>query len=187
MFTSVLRLWNACRLPEGGWSLLDPETIDLNRFSDGTAQIPNPLDAQIGSLFMSQILEPLRLEVLKNLQTLLRGRAHRDWVVGFVTAYILLHSCEMLVRQQADVAKQREWPLRFTNMPLIGEIHVGSNKILEFFHRANDNRMPFQMKWADEKDAIISQFSQEERELMVDVTEDLKKGRSNERSNMTAN
>ena len=62
-----------------------------------------------------QLAKTLKLNLAKQSQAVLRGvkvlfesKKPEDWMAKFVTTYILLHSWEVLMKQQHEIARERK-------------------------------------------------------------------------------
>jgi hypothetical protein len=112
MLKATLRLWTAARCIEARWYQCAP-----NHGPD--LEGPNPNDApdvpdhQLAVIVIIHVLDPLRKEIFDGLNRLYTktGKQPIDKVVVFLTSYILLHNLELLMKQQGDVAREREFPV----------------------------------------------------------------------------
>ena len=105
----MLNFWTAARTIEGGWRLEGPEFLGL--VPDENGQVPLRkapyIDYQFSSVMVQHVLLPLRDSVLKQLNNLIHYKAADHWFVIFLSTFILLNTCTLLLQQQRDFTRRR--------------------------------------------------------------------------------
>ena len=167
LLRKTVKLWIAARFVEGGWRVMNPSSVNLTANSNG-ADIPLLLSGQIGSIFLARILEPLRRQVLAELDKLASTSRKDHWLTIMLSIFILLYNDELVMKHQRNFAKSRKAPVsssevvtlhqypnnphhfqvHFTNMPLINALHAGAKTLLVAFHFCCKGRQPFHMDWS---------------------------------------
>ncbi|PMD19482.1 hypothetical protein NA56DRAFT_203203 [Hyaloscypha hepaticicola] len=148
LLSDVLRLWVACRFLEGRWRCCGSETLGAEELShryerDPIVQVPPFVNYQIAAVFTERVLEPLRIVVLKQLQTLILANKSSNWFVTFLAVFILLHNYELQCNFHRGFARRRKFEVRFVDMPIIRAILMGSKIILAHFHFCCKGQRPF--------------------------------------------
>lgn len=111
LLQKLLRLWVVCRFIESGWQVTGNETLSAETLKDPFYDWISPppyIDYQLASVFMNRILPPLRLEVLRGLQTLVLANKSSNWYQIFLICFILLHNYELQVLFQRQFAGRRK-------------------------------------------------------------------------------
>jgi hypothetical protein len=108
---NVLRLWVICRFIESGWRVCGNETLNAETLKDPFYDWISPppyIDYQLASIVIHRVLEPLRLETLRTLQTLVLANKSSNWYQIFLVSFILLHNYELQVLFQRQFAARRK-------------------------------------------------------------------------------
>ncbi|KAK3325986.1 hypothetical protein B0H66DRAFT_529996 [Apodospora peruviana] len=155
---TVIRLWVACRLIEGGWRCwLDAmsaptSTNSASSINWDSGSVPSYLDYQLTSLVIHRILVPLQREVLRELQSRFSrfgiSVVSEDWSVFFMTCFILLHNYELQIQFQSKVSLRRKSPVLYLDMPLVRRINAGANVVLAYFHHSLKGERVFTSEFA---------------------------------------
>lgn len=109
---SVLRLWVACRNTSNPHKISGKEKLGVGRVDDPASPwyehqpMPPIIIAQNECIFYTKLLRPLSREVLTQLQALVLANKKKHWFTIFLTIFILLHSCSMITRRDAEYARQ---------------------------------------------------------------------------------
>jgi hypothetical protein len=72
-------------------------------------QVPPFVNYQVAAVFTERILEPLRIVVLKQLQTLILANKSSNWFVTFLAVFILLHNYELQCKFHRGFARRRKF------------------------------------------------------------------------------
>ncbi|KAH6673450.1 hypothetical protein B0J14DRAFT_480841 [Halenospora varia] len=111
LLRNVLRLWVVCRFIESGWRVCGNETLNAETLKDPFYDWISPppyIDYQFASTVIQRVLEPLRLETLRGLQTLVLSNKPSNWYQIFLVSFILLHNYELQVLFQRQFAARRK-------------------------------------------------------------------------------
>lgn len=111
LLRNVLRLWVVCRFIESGWRVCGNETLNAETLKDPFYDWISPppyIDYQFASTVIQRVLEPLRLETLRGLQTLVLSNKSSNWYQIFLVSFILLHNYELQVLFQRQFAARRK-------------------------------------------------------------------------------
>ncbi|KAK4461559.1 hypothetical protein QBC42DRAFT_270048 [Cladorrhinum samala] len=147
---TVLNFWTAARTIEGGWRLEGPEFLGL--VPDENGQVPLRkapyIDYQFSSVMVQHVLFPLRDSVLKQLNSMILSKAANHWFVIFLSTFILLHTCTLLLQQQRDFTRRRgTGKERYSNMKLVTSIHEAAKTLLAFFHQICKGKTLLDVDW----------------------------------------
>ncbi len=143
MLRKTLRLWVACRFIESKWRCwsesgwADSEIRAMNPqdpFYNDLDSLPPYIDYQIASIIIQRILDPLRKDVLRDLQKTFNTHSPRDWFATFLTSFILLQNYEMQILFQRQFAERRRANVQYLDMPLVRATNSGAKTILAHFH-----------------------------------------------------
>lgn len=101
LLADVLPLWVACRFLEGRWRCVGSNTFGAENLShwhgaEPIVQVPPFLNYQLAAIFTEQILQPLRVAVLKRLQDLILAKETKNWFSITLRVFILLHNYELV-------------------------------------------------------------------------------------------
>jgi hypothetical protein len=93
---------------EGGWYFHGQETLGLISHGSNDIEFPDApfLDYQFAGLARDKILQPCRKFILSELQKLIDGKRKEDWLVIFLTTFMLLNTYSLLIKQQIQFAKE---------------------------------------------------------------------------------
>lgn len=75
---------------------MQPQTFDDEAPSYGKVLMPPVMSAQLEMIATSEVLEPLKKEVLQSLWRLIEKGKPESWFAIYLCSFILLHSCAML-------------------------------------------------------------------------------------------
>jgi hypothetical protein len=99
----VFRLWCASRMESRSDRICSNETLGMEPGNYGPAcpnsgiiLVPPVLSAQIEIIMTTMILQPMKKEVLQQLQCLIKENQRRSWFTIYLCMFILLHSCALL-------------------------------------------------------------------------------------------
>lgn len=85
---------------------MEPQLFDPDVGSYGTNSITPIMSAQIELMTTTQILQPLRVAVLKRLQRLIEANEMRLFFPVYLCLFVLLHSCSILTQDENRQAKK---------------------------------------------------------------------------------
>ena len=114
LLRKTIRLWVVCRFVEGRWRCwTDSDNEDItkefpsNPFHDWLS-LPPYVDYQFASIVIHRVLQPLRKEILRELERLVETHRPEDWYVTFLTSFILLQNYELQMQFQREFARSRK-------------------------------------------------------------------------------
>ena len=87
---------------------MEPQNWDLEGDNYGAYLIPPVLQAQIELLTTACVLLPMKREVLKGLQMLMKANQTKSWFTIYLCMFLLMHSCALLT--QAENLRARREP-----------------------------------------------------------------------------
>lgn len=88
---------------------MQPQNWDVEADNYGAYLIPPVLQAQIELLTTAHVLLPMRREVLKGLQKLMKANLSRSWFSIYLCMFLLMHSCALLTKAENVRAKREPW------------------------------------------------------------------------------
>jgi hypothetical protein len=93
----AMLIWTATQCLEDSWHLSRVQFSEI--WSDFNKLVPiTPiLSYQIETAIQLQLLEPVRIDALSNLQSIIFNRGREDWMPTFLTMFILLHTYDLLL------------------------------------------------------------------------------------------
>jgi len=112
MLANALRLWSAARKTSNSEWLCGSETLGTLEVTDPSSPyferrpIPPLINAQFQVISYSTLLRPLRKAVLDQLQAFITTFKRKHWLTIYLTMFILLHSCSLITRRNAQYARQ---------------------------------------------------------------------------------
>jgi hypothetical protein len=177
MLKKTLKLWVACRFIESKWRCwsetgwADSELRTMNPQDPFYQDLDSPppyIDYQWASIIIHRILNPLRKDVLRILQSTLNTHSPKDWFATFLTSFILLHNYEMQMLFQRQFAKRREAPVRYLDMSLVRATNSGAKTILAHFHYCYKGQQLFTaaFDWTSSKVRRMARLDVEQCEFM---------------------
>lgn len=104
---------------------MKPQDWDHDADNFGDYLIPPVLQAQIELLTTACVLLPMKQEVLKGLQKLMKANLTRSWFTIYLCMFLLMHSCALLTRAESLRAKRE---------PRNSELHTQVRCLPEFLH-----------------------------------------------------
>jgi hypothetical protein len=120
MLTNALRLWSAARKTSNSEWLCGDETLGTPKVMDQSSPynkrrpIPPLINAQFQVISYSTLLRPFSKAVLDKLQNFITANKRKYWLTIYLTLFILLHSCSMITRRNAQYARQLSLKVRYT-------------------------------------------------------------------------
>jgi hypothetical protein len=107
LIQNSLRLWVAARGLEDSWHISGAQFSDGWTDFDTRVPLTPILRYQLETILQLQILKPLESKILNDLEKMLWGSRRETWVTTFLTTFILLHNCDLIVAQH-----RRLYPIR---------------------------------------------------------------------------
>lgn len=111
---STLRLWGASRMMSRSAYIVGTETLGMERKDYGPGApksnkilCPPVFSAQMEIIFVTQILEPTKKEILNKLKALVQENNRRSWLAIYLCIFLLLHSCALLTKKDHDRAGEQ--------------------------------------------------------------------------------
>lgn len=113
LLRNALKLWVGSRMESrreriSGTEVLnmEPQNWDFEADNFGAYLIPPVLQAQIELLTTACVLLPMRQELLKGLQKLMKANLTKSWFAIYLCMFILMHSCALLTQAERLRAKR---------------------------------------------------------------------------------
>jgi len=103
----ALDLWAISRIIEIEWEMCGPDTLGVERFSDplnprnGKIPIPPMMDTQLDQIVIHNVLNPLRKDLLDQLEARISPFKREDWFDIYLTSFIVLNHIERLAKHSA--------------------------------------------------------------------------------------
>lgn len=151
LMAHAFRLWAACRSTSNECRIAGNDTLDVPIVTDPSSpwylHIPPPpiLVAQEECIYYTKLLRPLSKKVLDELQNLMLGNKKKHWLTIYLVTFILLHSCSMITRRDAECAAKWSLPCEYANPHAIAGHHMGALTLLAHFHYSCKGKRPFNM------------------------------------------
>ncbi|KAJ4403427.1 hypothetical protein N0V85_005095 [Neurospora sp. IMI 360204] len=149
LMSNVFRLWVVCRLTSNPVFICGPETLGGTPITEpeskyyGRVPMPKIMTAQFECIEYTNFLRPWSKAVLKQLNDLVLAKKREYWFTIYLALFVLLHSCSMVTRRDAETA--RKWGMRteYANPESIKAHHAGAQTMLAHFHFINKGVLPF--------------------------------------------
>lgn len=168
LMTNVFRLWVTSRLTSnpvyicGDDKLGGRAVYSADSLHNGKVPMPVIMTAQFECINYTTFLRPWSKAVLKQLNELVLAKRRDYWLTIYYAMFVLLHSCSMTTRRDAETAVQYDmkvmspallgWvrtPLltlsqtEYANPDSIKAHHSGAQTMLAHFHFLNKGVLPF--------------------------------------------
>lgn len=168
LMTNVFRLWVTSRLTSnpvyicGDDKLGGRAVYSTDSLHNGKVPMPVIMTAQFECINYTTFLRPWSKAVLKQLNELVLAKRRDYWLTIYYAMFVLLHSCSMTTRRDAETAVQYDmkvmspallgWvrtPLltlsqtEYANPDSIKAHHSGAQTMLAHFHFLNKGVLPF--------------------------------------------
>lgn len=79
----------------------------------GTYLVPPVIYAQEETVLLTKIQRPLQQRVLAQLDALMKGQRRENWFTTYLSLFVLLHSCSLTMKRDAEFAGQMVSLLRY--------------------------------------------------------------------------
>jgi hypothetical protein len=113
LLRSLLKLWVAIRMESRSERIcseerlgMEPQIFDPAARNYNQVLIPPVMSAQLELVMTSMILQPLKKQVLNQLQDLIKADRPKSWFTIYLCLFILLHSCALLTSFENTQAKK---------------------------------------------------------------------------------
>ncbi|KAK0708520.1 hypothetical protein B0H67DRAFT_496689 [Lasiosphaeris hirsuta] len=151
LLSNTFRLWVTCRLISnpvhicgeeklGGHTVYSPDSLH-----NGKVPMPVVMTAQFECINYTTFLRPLSKAVLKQLNELVLAKKREYWLTIYFSMFVLLHSCAMMTKRDAETAAQYDMGTHYANPESIRAHHTGAQTILAHFHFINKGVIPFSL------------------------------------------
>lgn len=107
----TLRLWAASRMMSRSAYICGPETLGMirrdfgpNSPDTGKILMPPVFSAQMEIIFVSQVLQPTKKNILNKLYALMDEKQRSSWLTIYLCIFLLLHSCALLTAKDHERA-----------------------------------------------------------------------------------
>jgi hypothetical protein len=102
---------------------MEPQNWDFEADNYGAYLIPPVMQAQIELLTTVYVLLPMKREVLKGLQKLMKANQTRSWFTIYLCMFLLMRSCALLSHAE-NVRARREPRLSDLHPQVISPLNV---------------------------------------------------------------
>lgn len=111
MIRNALRLWVTSRISSMPEEVCGDEKIaqrvdDESSPCHGTYPVAPVIYAQEETVLLTKIQRPLQRQVIAELDALMKANKKENWFTIYLTLFILLHSCSLTSRRDAEFAAQ---------------------------------------------------------------------------------
>lgn len=112
LLVNAFRLWVACRNTSNPHQICGEDKLGVDIVTDSASPwyayqpMPPIIIAQQECIVYTKLLRPLSRAVLGRLQALVLANKKKYWLTIYLTTFILLHSCSMITRRDAEYARQ---------------------------------------------------------------------------------
>ena len=141
LICDAFRLWVACRITSYPDKIVGEDTLGITEgvnYASGRwgKHVPTPpvLGAQLEWIVYTEYLQPLSVRVRTALDDLMRRRTHDVWLTVYLALFVLLHSCAMLTKRDAEYARQMNLNAKYANPDAIRAHQKGAITLLAHFH-----------------------------------------------------
>jgi hypothetical protein len=112
-------MWAASRMMSRSDFICGVETLGMKRQNYGpnsayTGKIlmPPVFSAQMEVIFVAEMLQPTKQEILERLRTLVYESDRRSWLAIYLCIFLLLHSCALLTKKDHERAEKQGLQVR---------------------------------------------------------------------------
>ncbi|KAK0615151.1 hypothetical protein B0T17DRAFT_498062 [Bombardia bombarda] len=151
LLCNTFRLWVTCRLISNSVHICSEEKLGGQPiYAPGTSQhgkvsMPLIMTAQFECINYTAFLRPWSKAILKQLNELVLAKKREYWLTIYFTMFVLLHSCAMITRRDAEFARQFDMKNQYANPESIRAHHSGVQTMLAHFHYINKGVIPFSL------------------------------------------
>ncbi|KAK0744774.1 hypothetical protein B0T21DRAFT_380941 [Apiosordaria backusii] len=113
LLSNTFRLWVVCRMTSSPVYICGDDTLGGTPHPLYNNKIPMPLimTAQFECINYTTFLRPWSKAVLKQLNDLVLAKKREYWFTIYLVMFVLLHSCAMITRRDAETARQYKMPV----------------------------------------------------------------------------
>lgn len=104
---------------------------------------PPVMGAQLECILYTRFLRPLSKGIQDLLDDLMKKRTHDTWLTVYLALFVLLHSCALLTKRDAEYARQMNFGTTYANPEAIKAHQKGAITLLAHFHGVLDGPTPF--------------------------------------------
>lgn len=101
------------------------------------------MGAQLECILYTRFLRPLSKRIQDLLDDLMKKRTHDTWLTVYLALFVLLHSCAMLTKRDAEYALQMKMGRKYANPEAIKAHQKGAITLLAHFHGVLGGPEPF--------------------------------------------
>jgi len=136
----ALKLLAVNRMIELDWVICGTETLGQLPVSDpespwyGKVPITPVMDTQLDQIVIQEFLNPLRADLLRDLQNKMYAKQKGNWFEIFLVTFILCLNTEWLLRHSRMNAKRYGARQRYNSMKLANEYFHSTRILLAHFH-----------------------------------------------------
>lgn len=130
-----------------GMETLGCRQVDADPSSPWANQFPTPpvMGAQLECIIYTKFLRPWSAEVRSLLEKIIRGRKRMNWLSVYLTLFVLLHSCSLLIDRDYQYARQIGLWEKYANPQSVKDHKRGVTTLLAHFHVVLDGARPFRL------------------------------------------
>jgi len=130
-----------------GMETLGCRQVDADPSSPWANQFPTPpvMGAQLECIIYTKFLRPWSAEVRSLLEKIIRGRSRMNWLSVYLTLFVLLHSCSLLIHRDYEYARQIGLWEEYANPQSVKDHQRGVTTLLAHFHVVLGGALPFRL------------------------------------------
>lgn len=112
LLVNTFRLWVACRNTSNPQRISGDDKLGVDTVDDPASPwyhyqpMPPIIIAQNECIVYTKLLRPMSVLVLKILQKFVGAKEKKYWLTIYLTTFVLLHSCSMITKRDAEYARQ---------------------------------------------------------------------------------
>ncbi|KAF2757567.1 hypothetical protein EJ05DRAFT_394493 [Pseudovirgaria hyperparasitica] len=174
LLQKMLRLWIASRMVEKAWHICGRETLGLSHADtagtpyEGKIPIPPVMDSQFDQIMVRFILNPLRAQVLKILDSRITPGKRSEWFETYLVVSLLLNSITLSTAHDHKFAKLHRHVAagrgsRFEDYNLIESYFHGAQVLIAHFRVIINGHRPLQSGSPDQ--IMISHEDLDDKEV----------------------
>ncbi|KAK3331053.1 hypothetical protein B0H66DRAFT_613055 [Apodospora peruviana] len=169
---NLFKLWFANRHMVGSSWICGKEILEIDPGSEveqhplsKRVRTPRLVVAQFDNVNILEILTPLRVDVLHQLEDMLGRNNIQDWFTVYVAVFILLHEVSVSSKDRAEDAIANSAESRYSLPHFVEELQMGANIILVHWHYYRRQANPLTI--TDQLDSPLSELTPEEFDFVV--------------------
>ena len=126
-------------------------------------------DTQLDQIIIKTFLEPLRQNLLRDLQTKMKSGRKENWFEIFLAVFILETNVQWLLRSSRENAKRCGAQQRYNSIKLAQEYFDASNILLAHFHHMGYGTSPLQLNFKCDKKQTQNELADHQIDFLRQV------------------